>query len=158
MTHASVPADQREVLGISDTLVSMISLMVSMDSNSYFVYESETAGSLFFSCFGPSFGWQENWIWNNKSGPKENIDNMFHFINSLRLLAVLFTLALHLALGEKRFHLTSTILVPKNTLISFVLSRVWDCCQSLSLFARTKLLVRRDFSIASDKSCHKGNI
>ena len=56
MTHASVPADQREVLGISDTLVSMISLMVGMDSNSYFVYESETAGSLFFSCFGPSFG------------------------------------------------------------------------------------------------------
>lgn len=42
MTHASVPADQREVLGISDTLVSMISLIVSMDSNSYFVYESET--------------------------------------------------------------------------------------------------------------------
>ena len=39
MTHASVPADQREVLGISDTLVSMISLMVGMDSNtcSYFV-------------------------------------------------------------------------------------------------------------------------
>ena len=91
MTHASVPADQREVLGISDTLVSMISLMVGMDSNSYFVYESETAGSLFFSCFGPSFGWQENWIWNNKSGPKENTDNMFHFINSLRQLAVFFT-------------------------------------------------------------------
>ena len=95
MTHASVPADQREVLGISDTLVSMISLMVGMDSNSYFVYESETAGSLFFSCFGPSFWQQENWIWNNKSGPKENIDNMFHFINSLILLADLFTLALH---------------------------------------------------------------
>ena len=70
MTHASVPADQREVLGISDTLVSMISLMVGMDSKSYFVYESETA-------------------W--KSGPKENTDNMFHFINSLRQLAVLFT-------------------------------------------------------------------
>ena len=72
MTHASVPADQREVLGISDTLVSMISLMVGMDSKSYFVYESETA-------------------WNNKSGPKENTDNMFHFINGLRQLAVLFT-------------------------------------------------------------------
>nr|XP_058960089.1 cystathionine gamma-lyase-like [Pocillopora verrucosa] len=37
MTHTSVPADQREVLGISETLVNMISLMVGMDSNSYFV-------------------------------------------------------------------------------------------------------------------------